>query len=198
MGSSQPLSTALTARTFLGKTALGLDSLQRNVRGELSLLQRRALILANGQRDVYSLCQLLGPGSQAVLEHLVQRGYLRRQGAALEDAAPGLISSGRPSARTERSFLAARNHVLALIRQHPDPVARGWEWQLEQTSDGEDGLRVLANVLGALPPALGERRARELELKLPQLLPYEQLQRLDSLRQSGAKPADRPLQHVWY
>lgn len=199
MGSSQPASPALHAQLHLSKTPQAYNSLQLNVRGELSLLQRRALILADGQRNVQALCALLGPNSQAVLEQLYHRGYLHEQGnSSLACAAPAVLSTGKPAPRPTRTFSAARDHLLAVVQEHPEPVARGWEWQLQQASEGEAGLRTLACVLDALSPAIGERAARQTEQQLPQLLPYEQLQRLQQLRQSTVKPADRPLQHLWY
>ena len=199
MASSQPSPAALQPQLRLGKTAQAYNSLQHHVRGELSLLQRRALILADGQRSVEALCQLLGPGSGPVLESLYQRGYLHEHGNGhYLTPATGVISQGRPAPRPERTFDAARQHLLALVQQHPEPVARGWEWQLQQASEGDAGLRTLASVLDSLAPAMGPHTADEAERKLPQLLPYAQLERLEQLRQSSAKRAARPLQHVWY
>lgn len=199
MASSQPPTPALQPHLRLGKTAQAYNSLQHNVRGELSLLQRRALILADGQRSVETLCQLLGPGNGAVLELLYQRGYLHEHGnGRYITPASGVISQGRPAPRPERSFEAARQHLLDLVGQHAEPVARGWEWQLQQAGEGDAGLRTLASVLDCLAPAMGERTADEAERKLPQLLPYAQLERLEQLRQSAAKAAVKPRQQFWY
>ncbi len=57
------------------KTELALTTLQSH-RSPLTLLQRRALILADGQRDLATLATLLGGDGTGLVQSLCALGYL--------------------------------------------------------------------------------------------------------------------------
>ncbi|CAD0304270.1 hypothetical protein CFBP2533_05310 [Xanthomonas hortorum pv. pelargonii] len=58
------------------KTDLAVTALQSH-RSPLTLLQRRALILADGQRDLATLAQLLGGDAATLVQTLCAMGYLQ-------------------------------------------------------------------------------------------------------------------------
>ncbi|WP_258078247.1 hypothetical protein [Xanthomonas arboricola] len=76
------------------KTELALTALQSH-RSPLTLLQRRALILADGQRDLATLAVLLGGDGAALVHALCAMGYLESgtQAGSATRTAPASDSS---------------------------------------------------------------------------------------------------------
>lgn len=82
------------------KTHLALTALQSH-RSPLTLLQRRALILADGQRDLDTLAALLGGEAATLVQTLCALGYLHLGAGVATNAAPPSAAAEAPSALSD-------------------------------------------------------------------------------------------------
>jgi hypothetical protein len=89
LGRAPPPATPVHLR----KTALAHAALQTH-RAALDLRQRRALILADGQRSVAELAQLLGGDGAGLIAQLHASGYLEPAAAAEPPPSPGRGDAG--------------------------------------------------------------------------------------------------------
>ncbi|KGK58875.1 hypothetical protein NC00_05095 [Xanthomonas cannabis pv. phaseoli] len=94
------------------KTALALTALQSH-RSPLTLLQRRALILADGQRDLTALARLLGDNGAALVQTLCAMGYLMPADGSAKAAVP------ETDARTAASAIATAPTVAQTLQALP-------------------------------------------------------------------------------
>ncbi|MCC4608460.1 hypothetical protein [Xanthomonas campestris] len=98
------------------KTALALTALQSH-RSPLTLLQRRALILADGQRDLTALARLLGDNGAALVQTLCAMGYLTPADGSAKAAVPE--TAAHTAARTAASLIATAPTVVQTLQALP-------------------------------------------------------------------------------
>ncbi|CAD2252533.1 hypothetical protein QSH46_005465 [Xanthomonas arboricola pv. juglandis] len=174
------------------KTELALTALQSH-RSPLTLLQRRALILADGQRDLATLAVLLGgDGDGAALVHaLCAMGYLEfgtQAGSATRTAqasdsspagVPGTHVSPPAAPPSEedlqrqrrRAATNARLYLLDILQLQRDPVAAALHRQL-QAARAEDAIgAAIAETLRALPQITSASYAERVRARIGELLP---------------------------
>lgn len=155
----------------LRKTALAHAALQTH-RTALDLRQRRALILADGQRGQAELALLLGGDGAQLLDHLRQQGYLedaRAQPTPLPAAAPG------PVAR--RSLAAARLYLLGMLELQRTAVAATLRRHLQQAQDEESIATALHEALQLLPAMTSPGYAARVRERTLEVLPEAWLPR---------------------
>ncbi|MBB5736541.1 hypothetical protein FHT09_002281 [Xanthomonas arboricola] len=179
------------------KTELALTALQSH-RSPLTLLQRRALILADGQRDLATLAVLLGGDGAALVQALCAMGYLEfgtQAGSATAtiafpaSASPASASSpaGTPGTQLlppaappseedlqrqrRRAATNARLYLLGILQLQRDPVAAALHRQL-QAARAEDAIgAAVAEALRALPQITSASYAERVRARIGELLP---------------------------
>ncbi|WP_258078035.1 hypothetical protein, partial [Xanthomonas arboricola] len=137
------------------KTELALTALQSH-RSPLTLLQRRALILADGQRDLATLAVLLGGDGAALVHALCAMGYLEsgtqagsatRTAQASDSSPAGMPGSHVPppaappseedlQRQRRRAATNARLYLLDILQLQRDPVAARRRWRCRSSSLG--------------------------------------------------------------
>lgn len=171
----------------LCKTPLAHACLQQP-RGTLNLRQRRALILADGQRDHTQLCRLLGAEAPALLQQLCDAGYL-------DD--PDRAAAAARAPVSAQSLVAARLYLLDILQLQRSAQARGWEQALRQARDDDAGLLLLVHTLHQLATLTRPSYVQRVGQQLRQLLPASQHGRFDQLRAPAGNIAARPSQQAW-
>ncbi|MET0289399.1 MAG: hypothetical protein ABW178_07205 [Pseudoxanthomonas sp.] len=172
----------------LSKTALAHTTLQTH-RTALDLRQRRALILADGQRSAVELAGLLGPGGAQLLEHLMQAGYLA---SASTVAAPAIASPAQavPTATVQgvnptatsprRSLAAARMYLLGMLELQRTPLAAGLRQRLQLATDDHAIVAALGQALDALPAMTSDGYADRVRQRTREVVPQHWLAWLDA------------------
>ncbi|NJC28815.1 hypothetical protein GGR79_000282 [Xanthomonas arboricola] len=172
------------------KTELALTALQSH-RSPLTLLQRRALILADGQRDLATLAVLLGGDGAALVHALCAMGYLEfgtQAGSAIRTAqasdsspagVPGTQVTPPAAAPSEedlqrqrrRAATNARLYLLDILQLQRDPAAAALHRQL-QAARAEDAIgAAIADALRALPQITSASYAERVRARIGELLP---------------------------
>lgn len=172
------------------KTELALTALQSH-RIPLTLLQRRALILADGQRDLATLAVLLGGDGAALVHALCAMGYLEsgtQAGSAIRtaqasDSSPAGVPGThvtQPAAppseedlqrQRRRAATNARLYLLDILQLQRDPVAAALHRQL-QAARAEDAIgAAIAETLRALPQITSASYAERVRARIGELLP---------------------------
>ncbi|PKV13399.1 hypothetical protein [Xanthomonas prunicola] len=170
------------------KTELALTTLQSH-RSPLTLLQRRALILADGQRDLATLALLLGGDGAALVQSLCAMGYLDLGVAAAPThntaatSLPPAVSETRappPDAEPNeeelqrlrrRAATNARLYLLDILQLQRNAVAVALHRQLQAARD-EDQIRMaIAQALHALPQITSASYAERVRTRIGELLP---------------------------
>ncbi|CAD2243336.1 hypothetical protein [Xanthomonas arboricola] len=174
------------------KTELALTALQSH-RSPLTLLQRRALILADGQRDLATLAMLLGGDGAALVHALCAMGYLEsgtqagRATATGAAQAPASSPAGMPGRHVpppaappseedlqrqrRRAATNARLYLLDILQLQRDPVAAALHRQL-QAARAEDAIgAAIAETLRALPQITSASYAERVRARIGELLP---------------------------
>ncbi|MCW0399480.1 hypothetical protein NB688_002105 [Xanthomonas sacchari] len=150
------------------KTALALAALQSHD-APLDMRQRRVLILADGQRSVEELATLGGRGADAIVQGLLEQGYLDdgRSVAAATVAA----SAPPPPADPRRALLNARMYLLDLLQLQRHPASPALQLQLRAAREEQDTLRAIALALRAMPEMTSERYAQRIRERVLEILP---------------------------
>ncbi|MBB3824979.1 MULTISPECIES: hypothetical protein [Xanthomonas] len=174
------------------KTALALTALQSH-RSPLTLLQRRALILADGQRDLTALAQLLGDNGTALVQTLCAMGYLTpaddsakaavpetaaRTAASLIATAPTVVQTlqAMPTAddlhrQRRRAATNARLYLLDILQLQRNPAAAVLHRQLQAArADDEIGIAI-GVALQELPQFTSASYAERVRARIGELLP---------------------------
>ncbi|MCW0372610.1 hypothetical protein [Xanthomonas sacchari] len=150
------------------KTALALAALQSHD-APLDMRQRRVLILADGQRSVEELATLGGRGADAIVQGLLEQGYLDDgRGVA---AATVAASAPPPPADPRRALLNARMYLLDLLQLQRHPASPALQLQLRAAREEQDTLRAIALALRAMPEMTSERYAQRIRERVLEILP---------------------------
>ncbi|MCC8539605.1 hypothetical protein ACDH70_10085 [Xanthomonas axonopodis pv. poinsettiicola] len=174
------------------KTELALAALQSH-RSPLTLLQRRALILADGQRDLAALTALLGNAGGTLVQTLCAMGYLEPAGGDASDARRGSapVAAVAPAAAAPATLQAppepaseddlqrlrrrattnARLYLLDILQLQRNPVAVVLHRQL-QAARAEDAIATAINeALRELPQFTSPSYAERVRTRIGELLP---------------------------
>lgn len=171
------------------KTELAVTALQSH-RSPLTLLQRRTLILADGQRDLATLAQLLGGDAATLVQTLCAMGYLQLgEAGAGADSAPGTSAATEPTPavpvqladaqQTEedlqrqrrRAATNARLYLLDILQLQRNPAAAALHRQL-QAARAEDAIgAAIAEALRELPQITSATYAERVRARIGELLP---------------------------
>ncbi|MBO9829479.1 hypothetical protein J7373_14600 [Xanthomonas sp. A2111] len=149
------------------KTALALAALQSHD-APLDMRQRRVLILADGQRSIEELVTLGGRGADAIVQGLLQQGYLDDGRSA---AAPVAASAPPPPADPRRALLNARMYLLDLLQLQRHPASPALQLQLRAAREEHDTLRAIGRVLRTMPEMTSERYAQRIRERVLEILP---------------------------
>lgn len=149
------------------KTALALAALQSHD-APLDMRQRRVLILADGQRSVEELATLGGRGADAIVQGLLEQGYLD-DGRSV--AATAAASVPPPPADPRRALLNARMYLLDLLQLQRHPASPALQLQLRAAREEQDTLRAIALALRAMPEMTSERYAQRIRERVLEILP---------------------------
>ncbi|MFC6840871.1 hypothetical protein [Xanthomonas theicola] len=140
------------------KTALALAALQSHA-APLDMRHRRVLILADGRRSADELAALGGSNAAAIVQTLLQLGYLD-DGRA--DAAP-------PDPR--RALLNARMYLLDLLQLQRHPASRLLQQRLRDAREEAATLQAIAHALRAMPEMTSQRYAQRIRERVLEVLP---------------------------
>ncbi len=186
------------------KTAQARVALQSHS-APLSMRERRALILCDGQRDLSELTALLGSDAPALVMRLRLAGYLGH--AVLEPAAkppwparaavvPVLVSAAMtaqppvasrapaPEAQatgTRRSLVAARLYLISMLELQRDPLATAQKKQLQACQDPDAIVAHLLAGVHCLQRVASTSLARRVRERLAEVLPETYLPHLERL-----------------
>ncbi len=150
------------------KTALALAALQSHD-APLDMRQRRVLILADGQRSIEELATLGGRGADAIVQGLLQQGYL--DDGRSSAAPPVATSAPPPPADPRRALLNARMYLLDLLQLQRHPASPALQQQLRAAREEHDTLRAIGLALRTMPEMTSERYAQRIRERVLEILP---------------------------
>ncbi|AAM39757.1 conserved hypothetical protein [Xanthomonas campestris pv. campestris str. 8004] len=194
-----------TAAMYPRKTDLALTALQSH-RSPLTLLQRRALILADGQRDLDTLAALLGGEAATLVQTLCALGYLHLGANVATNAAPP-ASAAAPSAPSDaepaapllseeeqqrqrrRATTNARLYLLDILQLQRNPVAVLLHRRLQAARSDIEIHAAIAEALQALPQFTSASYAERVRTRSAELLP-------DMLGEATAAAAESIVRHA--
>lgn len=183
LGRAPPPSTPVQLR----KTALAHATLQTH-RAALDLRQRRALILADGQRSVAELAQLLGGDGARLIAQLHESGYLESAtGSQAHTPAPEaqpVAAAPAPSPRvapnSRRSIAAARMYLLGMLELQRNDLAVALRQRLQFAQDDDAVVAALQAGLDALPGMTSYGYAARVRERTLEVLPEAWLPHLQA------------------
>jgi hypothetical protein len=183
LGRAPPPATPVHLR----KTALAHAALQTH-RAALDLRQRRALILADGQRSVAELAQLLGGDGAGLIAQLHASGYLEPAAAAEPPPRPAAATpaptAAAPTTRAaptpRRSMAAARMYLLGMLELQRDERAGALRQRLQSAQDDDAIVAALQAGLEALPAMTSDGYAARVRAHTLEVLPQPWLTHFDS------------------
>lgn len=167
------------------KTERALAALQSH-RSPLTLLQRRALILADGQRDVAALAALLGSEGATLVQTLCAMGYLESAADTAADAlhratplAAVAAAQPQPMPATEedvqrlrrRALANARLYLLDILQLQRNPVAVALHGQLQAARAADEIAATIDVALRDLPQFTSSSYAERVRMRIGELLP---------------------------
>jgi hypothetical protein len=178
----------------ISKTERGRAALQSHS-AEMSLAERRALILCDGVRSRDDIVAMLGPKALAALERLLSEGYLtledakaprlvaavpRAATAPAPAAAPPVVSP--PHAASRRSLAVSKMYLLDMLQLQRDAESASLRADI-QTSPSEDELiyRMMQG-LRHLQAIATVSYAQRVGNRLAEILPEAYLPKLDQAR----------------
>ncbi|MBB4131376.1 hypothetical protein [Xanthomonas sp. 3075] len=168
------------------KTELALTALQSH-RSPLTLLQRRALILADGQRDLATLSTLLGGDAAELVQSLCTMGYLQSDTAgtgaltgppataqhapALTRAPDALPTEDDLQRQRRRATTNARLYLLDILQLQRNPAAAVLYRHLHAArTEAHIGVAI-AEALRELPQITSASYAERVRAHVGELLP---------------------------
>lgn len=170
--------------------------------GPLSMRERRALILCDGQRDLKQLSALLGVDAPALVMHLYEAGYLgnvvvepvarvpaplpaRALAAApipAAAAAPAPASTPQTQATgTRRSLVAAKLYLIGMLELQRDESAVAQRKQLQACQDPDAIVAHLLASVHCLQRIASTSLAQRVRERLAEVLPETYLPALERL-----------------
>lgn len=181
--------------------------------GPLSMRERRALILCDGQRDLKELTALLGVDAPALVMHLCEAGYLnnavvepaakvpvplRARASAVAPipvAAPAPAPAPAPQTQatgTRRSLVAAKLYLIDMLELQRDESAVAHRKQLQACQDPDAIVAHLLTGVHCLQRIASNSLAQCVRERLAEVLPesyLSALERLDPIlpQSSGAR-----------
>lgn len=166
------------------KTDLARTALQSHA-GPLSMRERRALILCDGQRDLASLADLLGEDAPVLIRKLCDSGYLTDASSALPAALPDLDAAAAPpllrASGPRRSMVAAKLYMLDMLALQRHDAAIRHKADLQACHEPEDTLAQLLASLRCLQDTSAASLARRVRERLAEVLPEDCLPALESM-----------------
>lgn len=167
------------------KTDLARTALQSHA-GPLSMRERRALILCDGQRDLASLANLLGQDAPAPIRKLCDTGYLVDAAAASVAVAPAALAAAptQPPPRTSgsrRSMVAAKLYMLDMLALQRHDAAIRHKADLQACHEPDETFAQLIASLRCLQDTSAASLARRVRERLAEVLPEDCLPALDSM-----------------
>lgn len=178
----------------LNKTEKGRAALLERP-ADMSLLERRALILIDGKRGREQLQGLLGADILSGLDRLLREGYLvdttARASVAkptlsivapapVPDPASAIAESPRAASQSRRSLAASKMYMLDMLQLQRDPESVSLKAEI-QTSPGEDELVYrLVQALRHIHAVASASYAQRVSERLAEILPEVHLPRLAS------------------
>lgn len=174
----------------LNKTEKGRAALLERP-ADMSMLERRALILVDGKRGREQLLGLLGADIPPGLDRLLREGYLVDTTARAPVAKPvlsivapasntasAIVESPRTASR--RSLAASKMYMLDMLQLQRDPESVSLKAEI-QTSPGEDELVYrLVRALRHIQAVANASYAQRVSERLTEILPEAHLPRLAS------------------
>ncbi|TKR29646.1 hypothetical protein FCE95_16110 [Luteimonas gilva] len=168
---------------------------------DVSVLERRILILSDGRRGDEEIADLLGAQARDALVRLLREGYLYDRDAApvMPAAAPPVVSEPRESpgaapASSRRSIAAAKMYVIDMLQLQRGPEAAAIAAAVRVCRDQDElaahMLRALRFIHGAANSSLSRRVAD----RLAEIMPEQYLPELDVFRDAlfGDRTAAQP------
>ncbi|RJU09085.1 hypothetical protein XcmpCFBP7700_20770 [Xanthomonas campestris] len=195
-----------TTAMYPRKTDLALTALQSH-RSPLTLLQRRALILADGQRDLDTLAALLGGEAATLVQTLCALGYLHLGAGVATTTAPPSAAAAAPSALSDaepaapllseeeqqrqrrRATTNARLYLLDILQLQRNPVAIVLHRRLQAARSDIESHAAIAEALQALPQFTSASYAERVRTRSAELLP-------DTLGEATAAAAESVVRHA--
>lgn len=186
------------------KTAQARVALQSHS-APLSMRERRALILCDGQRDLKELTALLGSDAPALVMRLHVAGYLGNTAvepvarpvqpnravavpvpvrAATPAQPPAATRAAAPEAQatgTRRSLVAARLYLISMLELQRDPLAMAQKKQLQACQDPDAIVAHLLAGVHCLQRVASTSLARRVCERLAEVLPETYLPALERL-----------------
>lgn len=196
-------------KTELARSALGERA------GDISIRERRILILSDGQRSMEDIAALLGAEARGSVLRLVQDGYLRVSEAAAHpvrmpsiashESFDGAAAAAPATARTATSAAAARHvpeptrvaarrslaatkmYVLDMLQLQRDPDAVALKAAI-QTSVGQDAiLAAVVDAVAHLQRVSNGSYGRRVYERVAEIIPEDALSPLQSRCQPAAE-----------
>lgn len=168
--------------------------------GPLSMRERRALILCDGQRDLKQLSALLGVDAPALVMHLYEAGYLGNvvvepvarvpaplparalAAAPIPAAAPAPASTPQTQATgTRRSLVAAKLYLIGMLELQRDESAVAQRKQLQACQDPDAIVAHLLASVHCLQRIASTSLAQRVRERLAEVLPETYLPALERL-----------------
>ena len=168
--------------------------------GPLSMRERRALILCDGQRDLKQLSALLGVDAPALVMHLYEAGYLGNvvvepvarvpaplpasalAAAPIPAAAPAPASTPQTQATgTRRSLVAAKLYLIGMLELQRDESAVAQRKQLQACQDPDAIVAHLLASVHCLQRIASTSLAQRIRERLAEVLPETYLPALERL-----------------
>lgn len=177
------------------KTDLARTALQSHA-GPLSMRERRALILCDGQRDLASLANLLGQDAPALIRKLCDTGYLTDAASAAATPSPSVVTApAQPVVRTSsarRSMVAAKLYMLDMLALQRHDAAIRHKADLQACHEPDEMLAQLLASLRCLQDTSAASLARRVRERLAEVLPEECLPALDNMDLSAPTSVATP------
>lgn len=156
----------------------------------LSAMDRRLLILSDGQRDADVLLAMFGADVAANLERLLREGYLagdRPPPAAQPDTLPA-VSASQAATPSRRSLVAAKMYLLDMLQLQRNEQAAALRAAIQAAPGDLALVRQLCEGLRHLQATTAASYAGRVALRLGELLPEAWLSELQPVA-SAHQPA---------
>lgn len=173
------------------KTDLARAALQSHA-GPLSMRERRALILCDGQRDLAALVGFLGQDAPALIRGLCDAGYLSDDASAPLTPSPiqaTMAPSAPRTSGTRRSMVAAKLYMLDMLALQRHDAAISHKARLQACHEPDETLAQLLASLRCLQDTSAASLAGRIRERLAEVLPEACLPALESLDTAASPPA---------